>query len=167
MRNALKLERLKEALDYNEETGEFRWKMRTSTRVRVGASTGCVSTTDGYVYIRLDKFLYAAHRLAWMMANGAMPDRNIDHINGNRSDNRISNLRLADFSENARNAKMPVHNKCGVKGVCNHQKTGKWRAQITHQGRQYYFGLFDSIEAAAAAVKDGRARVHGEFANHG
>lgn len=160
------VERVRECFDYDLNTGVFTWKVRNSNRVRIGDSTGSLSTTDGYLYIRLDRRNHVAHRLAWAFVHGFFPAEDVDHINGNRADNRIENLREASRAENGQNRKTPVNNKSGVKGVCHHQKTGKWRAQIHFEGKQHFFGLYDSLECAAEAARAGREKLHKEFARH-
>jgi hypothetical protein len=159
-------ERVRELFDYNSKSGVFTWKMRTSNRIRIGDRTGCTSTTDGYVYIRADGKLYQAHRLAWVWVHGEPPAQFIDHINGDRVDNRIDNLREATRAQNCHNKRMSRVCASGVKGVCLHQKTGKWRAQIHANGKQHFLGLFDTVEAAAVAAKEGRERIHKEFSCH-
>lgn len=160
------VERVRECFDYNQDTGVFIWKIRTSNRIRVGDPTGCISTTDGYMYIRLDRRNHVAHRLAWAFVHGYFPPDDVDHINGIRSDNRIGNLREASRAENGQNRKTSSNNKSGVKGVCRHQKSGKWRAQVHFEGKQHFFGLYDSLECASEAARAGREKLHREFARH-
>lgn len=95
-------ERVRDVLEFDSETGVFRWKQRLSTRIRVGDVTGAVSGA-GYSIIRLDKQNYPAHRLAWMHHYGEFPSSDVVHINGERADNRINNLKLAQEVRNERN----------------------------------------------------------------
>lgn len=97
-------ERLKELLHYEEETGNFIWKQNRGRYCCKGKIAGCISF-DKYIQIKLDNKKYFAHRLAWMWFHGAMPENEIDHINNNRQDNRICNLRAATHAENVQNLK--------------------------------------------------------------
>lgn len=118
---------------------------------------------QGAIFDRLQK----AHRVAWMIARGGIPDGMVvDHINGNQSDNRLPNLRLATQSQNLFNKRVQVNNKAGIKGVCFHAVTKKWRATIAHNGVQKYLGLFGSIEEAEAAYKAAADEIQGQFACH-
>ena len=91
----------------------------------------------------------------------------VDHINGNRLDNRRANLRLCNRSENTRNQKKRSTNTSGYKGVCFHKGCQKWGATIHYGGRQRHIGMFDTPELAYAAYCDAARRHHGEFANVG
>jgi hypothetical protein len=113
-----------------------------------------------------------AHHLVWMWAHGAMPDGEIDHINGNRADNRISNLRLATISQNRTNKGRQSNNKSGFKWVykCS-QKPGKWRSEITYRDgsgslRKARF-IRNSPEEAHQAALDVAKRYHGDWCNSG
>ena len=146
-------------LAYSQETGVFTW--RTSTRGhRAGAIAGSVHAGHGYVSISVGGRRFFAHRLAWLVTNGQWPPLGIDHINGNRSDNRISNLRLATRSENQQNLRGPMRNNAaGVLGVCL-VKSGKFQAQITVDGRQQYLGLHPTPEAASGVYLAAKAQQH-------
>lgn len=104
-----------------------------------------------------------AHRLAWALHFGRWPDQAIDHINGDRTDNRIANLRLATVAENTRNGKRRSTNTSGYKGV-SLTENGQWRATIVAGGRQSYLGRFSTAEDAHAAYVKAASRLHGEFA---
>lgn len=93
--------------------------------------------------------------------------RQVDHINGNRLDNRRSNLRLVLQSENKLNVRRHRDNKSGFKGVSLHRPTGKWIAFIMARGKHKYLGLFQTPEAAHARYCEAADELHGEFANHG
>jgi len=151
--------------EYNPRTGEFLWKnvpsqTRGKSHARVGAQAGSVYPT-GYRYLSVKGQYYRAGRLAWFFMTGEDPPGFIDHINGDKSDDRFENLRVADHSQNQANAKWKT-NTSGMKGV--RLNSGKWMAVITIDGRAKNLGRFDTIVEAAMAYK--RAAVHqwGEFA---
>ena len=108
-------EYLKSILDYNLDTGIFTWKVNKSKRSNIGDVAGW--SYNGYVSIEIDNKPYKAHRLAWLYVYGEIPKNLIDHVNNNRADNRISNLRKATYQENSENYKTPKTNKSGVKNV--------------------------------------------------
>lgn len=126
---------LKELLHYESETGVFYWLVSNSNRIKVGDVAGCVNPY-GYVVIRIDGHLYRAHRLAWLYVYGNYPEGKqpfIDHINGNPSDNRITNLRCSSLAENQKNRKINSNNKSGVLGVSREKKETQYGTKIyTH-----------------------------------
>jgi len=143
-------ERVREVLDYNTETGIFKWKKKTGKKVVVGSVTGC-KTKNGYILIRVDNYLFTGHRLAWLYVHGSLPDCSIDHKNRDRADNRICNLRACTATENGQNASLSKANKSGVTGVFFNTRAGKWGAQIMVNRKNMNLGLYGSIEEAAAA----------------
>lgn len=121
--------------------------------------------TDRYVKIRIDHVLYSAHRLAWLYVYGEWPLDQIDHINNDKTDNRICNLRLATQSENIVNRRAQSNNSSGRKGVTRSGK--RWSASIRSNGHRYHLGTFDTVDDAHAAYSEAACRLHGEFANVG
>jgi len=108
----------------------------------------------------------SAHRVAWAIHYGEHPTGQIDHINGNKTDNRISNLRDVVNAENAKNLAMKSNNTSGVNGVYKHSQTGKWTAQINAGGKTIGLGCFERIEDAIIARKAAE-RVLMYHENHG
>lgn len=155
--------RLRELLNYESETGQFRWKIKPNRSTVRGSIAGGRHSL-GYGSISIDDRDYLAHRLAWLYVHGRWPKHQIDHINGDRSDNRLENLREADNSENNRNRGVQKNNKSGFKGVGFHKQTQKWRAKIKLHGKNYHLGLFDEVEDAARAYSAAAERLHGDFA---
>lgn len=145
---------LHEALLYEPETGLFRWRYRPGKNGRIfdGMIAGAKSDS-ARVQIRVKGRIYKAHRLAWLYVYGYMPKDGvqIDHINGDASDNRIANLRLATASENLQNTGLFAHNKTGYRGVSFHKQTGKYRARIKLNQREKALGLFETPEEAYSA----------------
>lgn len=137
-------------LAYNGDTGLFVWKLMPNGRVRPESVAGRIMAT-GYCQICIGKRLYLAHRLAWFYVHGEWPNGHIDHINGVRWDNRISNLRVATQSENQQNRKR-------VNGCT--WKDNRWQAQIGIDGRTIYIGRFLKKSDAISAYFKAKARLH-------
>ena len=109
--------------------------------------------------ISIDGRKHLAHRLAWLYVNGYCPPGDIDHINGDRAANRISNLRLATRSENLQNqSKAQKHNKTGLLGVSH--RRGKFRAQIRVDGKKMHIGTFPTPEEAHTAYLEAKRQFH-------
>lgn len=129
----LSQEKLKEVLDYNEDTGIFNWKERMRDNGRRNPCSGKKAGTlhsNRYNYIRIDGKQFLAHRLAWLFAHGYFPENDIDHIDQIKDHNWLSNLREATRTCNLQNQKISIRNKSGVTGVCWYKPTGKWVARI-------------------------------------
>ncbi len=156
----ISLDRLKELLTYNPESGEFRNNTFRSSRAKPGDIAGCRHNA-GYWKIRLDRHYILAHRLAWFYVFWEWPDE-IDHINGDRSDNRIANLRPATHSQNMSNKKCHKTNMTGLRGVS--KRGDKYRASVKVNRKRIYLGSFDTAEAAHGAYLEGLTKHHGEFA---
>ena len=156
------IELINELLDYDPFTGEFRWKV-DGKRLRIGSIAGGTNS-QGYVRITIQGQIFAAHRLAWFMINKVDPTHLfIDHINGNKADNCIANLRLATASQNCCNRrKKELKRESFFKGVFISR--GKWKAVIMLHGRKSHLGTFDSPELAHMAYCKAAAELHGDFA---
>jgi hypothetical protein len=159
----LSIEELRSLLDFEPQTGALTWKLSVAPKVRVGSVAGKMNS-GGYRLIGIRGKQYRAHRVAWAISYGEWPPRNIDHINGRPGDNRLCNLRLATFTENAMNRGPAPNNTSGYKGVSFHKAAKKWCAQISSQGRTEYLGLFTTPEKAHAAYCAAAKELHGEFA---
>jgi hypothetical protein len=156
---------LKELLNYNPDTGEFIWIKANSPRIKIGDIAG-YNDSRGYRIISVLK-QYKAHILAWIYMTGEYPKYFIDHINHVPSDNRWSNLRLANNSQNGANKLKARRNKSGYKGVCWCKISKKWRAQITHNGKTKYIGLFLCPNEAHKAYCKKAKELHKEYACFG
>lgn len=156
-------ERLREALDYNRETGLFTRK-RSGARWKAGQVAGNIRPNNGYVSIKIDKRLYLAHRLAWLYVYGVWPNGDLDHKDTIRTHNWISNLRPATRTQNNANTPRRRDNTSGLKGVTYISRDHIWRAQISIGGKQTYLGSFKTAEAAHAAYCKAAAEIFGKFA---
>jgi hypothetical protein len=156
-RPSLTAERLRELLDYEPETGIFRW--RKSRQVKAGTRAGCQYGACRTIHI--DRVQHYAHRLAWLYVYGEHPPHEIDHVNGDPSDDRIVNLRSCTHRENSLNRR--GRGASGLKGVCQ-RANGRWCATISLDGKNTHLGSFDTKEEAAAAYDAAARRHYGEFA---
>jgi hypothetical protein len=148
---------LRNLLVYDPATGYFTWKQRVAKCIQIGSVAGNTNKT-GYVTIGLCKKVYKAHRLAWLYTYGSWPDGLIDHINGVKSDNRLSNLRVVNETGNSENVRKPnKRNKSGFMGVIWYQN--KWRANITVNKKTKWLGDYATPEEAHAAYL-GAKRLH-------
>lgn len=163
------VEELRRFLIYDPETGLFLWKFRNHKQFdsRLGGKPAFVTSINGYRAATLPSFGRAmAHRVAFKMVHGRDPIGEVDHINGNRSDNRIANLREVSSSENKRNAARPRHNTSGITGVSYRRDKRKWRAFICLANDTKHLGYFSTKEGAIAARKSAEA-ANGFHPNHG
>ena len=153
---------LHEWLNYNPETGVFTWNKKPNRRIKAG-SAASNPRRDGYERIGLMGRRYLTHRLAWLHVFGELPDCDIDHINGDPSDNRICNLRKASRSENLFNRGPGKNNKSGHKGVFWNSKSQRWQAVAQVRGVSHCLGFYREKSAAVQAYREFAKCVHGEF----
>ena len=150
-------QRLRELLDYDAETGRFVWR-QANKRVKGGTVAGYVGN-DGYVRIRASGTRFLAHRLAWFYVHGTWPSGEIDHINGDRSDNRIANLRDVSRLTNRQNMRRAqADNRSGLLGVS--LTNNRCKASIRSGGKNHHLGYFASPEAAHAAYVAAKRQRH-------
>jgi hypothetical protein len=153
------VERLKELLDYDPETGVFTWRVSRGGAVDAGDTAG-TKDSRGYLQIGVDRTLYLAHRLAWLYTYGEWPKNALDHINRIRTDNRIANLRPATHALNNQNTSVARNNKSGVTGVWRNTRLNKWQAYIRINGQQIHLGLFDQFDAAVQVRRAAERQYH-------
>jgi hypothetical protein len=158
---ALSQDEWKALVDYNPDTGVFVWKVNRY-RTQAGDIAG-YRKPNGYISIRTNKKHHPCHRIAWIITYGVDTDGFIDHINGDKSDNRIVNLRVANKSANGFNTTKRANNTSGYKGVTWHKQIGKWAARAKVNYECYHLGLFDDVLEAAKAYDDFAKANHGEF----
>ena len=151
-------ELMQQALDYNPDTGFLIWKVAKGNR-KAGAKAGVING-KGYLTIQFNKTNYLAHRLVWVMHYGSEPIGQIDHINGEKTDNRICNLREVTNRQNQYNQRKPrSDNKSGYLGVSKYGN--RWMACIKVDGKTKHIGFFDTPELASEAYKSAK-RIHHE-----
>ena len=156
---------LREQVEYNPETGVFMRRV-DCPRSPAGKRLGW-RYPNGYLGFRVHTQKYLSHRLAWLYVYGEWPDGDIDHINGDRSDNRIANLRRATKSQNMANRLPQVNNTSGVRGVVFDKATGKWMAYMQKERQFINLGRYETKEAAGAARQAAFTAAFAEFAGRG
>ncbi len=155
---------LQNLLDYSVITGVFTWKVCLAARAPVGAKAGCKA--NGYIQIRIKNKLYYAHRLAFLHVLGVFPKQQIDHINGNRSDNSWINLREVSSTLNQQNAPLSKNNTSTVVGVLWDKRRKSWLAKIGVNSKELYLGAFKEFDLAVIARKNAEQH-YGYHPNHG
>lgn len=156
------IERIKQLFDYDAQTGHLLWRAKGRGRVKTRPAGTRLST--GYIGVVVGKRRYLAHRICWVVHFGAWPSDQIDHINGDKADNRICNLREATNAQNGKNARTPISNTSGVCGVTYDKVNRRWRSLIKVNGRQIHLGRWQSFEDAVKARKVAEQRHFGEWA---
>jgi hypothetical protein len=157
--SALSFEKLHDILSYDPSTGIFLWRRNMARSVRVGARAGC-DKGDGYRRICINRKYYREHRLAWFYVQCEWPKDEIDHIDGDRSNNRIDNLRTATHAQNHQNKGLQRDNNSGKHGVSWNKRQAKWEAYIKVNGKQIHLGTFDDLEAAGDAYLAAKVKLH-------
>jgi hypothetical protein len=180
--NAIPPEMLCELLEYCPDTGLLTWKARTEKWFKSGyrtargnaanwnakhaGKTAAKRSPRGYVRIALLGAEYYAHRIAWAIHYGEWPRGEIDHVNHDPSDNRISNLREVSRTDNCKNQSMSSLNTSGVTGVCWDSRKKRWISHITVNNYRHRLGLFVQFDAAVKARRDAE-KLYGFHPNHG
>ncbi len=171
---------LLELLDYTPETGSLVWRARSAGMFLSGKQSAAhnaaiwngkfagkpLEVSGRYARASIFGRRYYAHRIAWAMFYGAWPEREIDHINGNKHDNRIANLREVTTQENSRNIPVKSNNSSGALGVRWRAHANAWEAYICIDRKYRHIGYFKA-KADAIAARKATERTHGFHANHG
>ena len=155
---------LRQVLDYSQDTGIFRWKILNKYYHNGSRKVGDIAggfDGKGYTWIRIDGKIYPAHRLAWFYVYGAWPKDQIDHINLNKSDNRIGNLREADSRQNRANSK--PRSSSGLKGAHFSKHHRLWRSGIIYKDKRVDLGFYKTAREAHLAYMAVAKKLYGEF----
>jgi hypothetical protein len=153
---------LKSIFDY--KNGEFYWKIIPNRKIRINSKAGSIST-NGYKYTKINNKIYSIHRLIYIWHHGYCP-KEIDHIDCNRLNNRIENLREATRFQNGANQKTRKTNSSGYKNIHWSKKAKKWQVTMRIDGNMKYFGIFDDIELAELVATEARNKYKKEYAKH-
>jgi hypothetical protein len=145
-------------LEYDPETGIFRTKTNRRN-IHVGDVVGSPDK-QGYIITTIFKRPIKLHRAAWALVHGAWPNGQIDHIDGDKANNRIENLRVATNAQNKQNISKPASNNSGYLGVSFHRASGKWAANIKTNGKSIYLGLHETPEDASTAYRTAKTNTH-------
>ena len=152
---------LRSLVSYEPETGVFRWRQdhKNLKWIKAGDEVGKDARKGGYRCTSINKKQYYQHRLVWLYVHGEWPLHQVDHINGDKADNRLCNLRLATKNENAQNIKKLKNNSSGVVGAYRHW-SGRWYSSIMVNGKAKYLGSFGSAEEAGKAYSEAKKTFH-------
>lgn len=171
MKDVIELDILKSSFEYDPESGSFtKIKKYNWKKELIDCEPKLVNCVNAYGYYQVNfkRKVYLVHRLIVYIMKGVYPDKDvdIDHINGIRTDNRWSNIRLVDRSENLRNVGMRSDNSSGVKGVHLEKSSGKYFTFIYHNKKRIVLGRFDTLDEAKK-VRDEAMIKYGYHENHG
>lgn len=158
----LTIERLRQILRYDPETGIWTWLVRKNNRLKAGGRAG--SNAGRYWMIKIDGKSYTAHHLAFFYMEGRWPKDELDHEDTNTFNNAWKNLREATRSQNCANRRLHKNNTSGFKGVIWHKQRQRWAAQIKRNGTTKHLGFFDTPELAASAYAIAAQETFGQFA---
>lgn len=143
----------RQLLRYEAETGKLFWRPRPENAAWSacwgGKEAFTANNNDGYRVGRIKNILFRAHRVAWAIVYGQWPNDQLDHVDGDKGNNRLANLREVNNQQNQRNVRLTKNNTSGICGVHTHGR--KWMARIGVDGEQRYLGVFSTIDEAAAA----------------
>jgi hypothetical protein len=159
---------------YNPEEGILYWLPRPQSMFKTyrtfkawnsknAGMPAYTAVNKGYHYGRTMGNTFMAHRVIWLLQTGKWPDSEVDHIDGDRSNNKWENLRLATHSQNNMNKSALSNNTSGVKGVFWNKRIQKWQSQIGLNGKRIHLGYYENIKDAAAAYASASLRYHGEY----
>lgn len=161
-KQSLTHKRLTQVLSYDRSTGLFRWRVKNA-RTEVGQIAGCDSDR-GYVKIKIDQVQYYGHQLAWFYVHKKWPNKNLDHRDTSKGNNRLRNIRRASVSQNGANRGKQKNNTSGHKGVFLDRKYNRWYAAIVKDRKMKNLGYADTREKAAAIYARAAKLRFGEFA---
>lgn len=168
-------ELLRQLIALDELTGKMTWKPRDAgffpsaaaaaawNRQWAGRPVGLSKSGGDYLKIGVLQHNFMAHRVVFAIHNNRWPDGDIDHINRDKRDNSVANLREATCTENNYNMGLTKANSSGYKGVSWKKSKGKWQSIISHNGKRIFLGEFADIQDAAQAYADASVKYHKEF----
>lgn len=153
------IEQILEYLSYDKESGNFTWIKSPVSHVHEGSNAGFYAK-NGYVHIGFGGRLYRAHRLAWFLVYGDWPKKHLDHIDRNKHNNAISNLRECTDSQNGQNCRKAKGKTSRYVGVSYDKHRDSWQAYITIHRKRKVLGRFKTEELAAEAYREAKEKLH-------
>lgn len=164
---------LTECFDYDFQSGNLTWKQRplshfvdswrmNQSNSRNFGNVVSMVSASGYIEVKISGNTYKSHRIIWKIVTGEEPSI-IDHINGDRTDNRFINLRLATKIQNGANRGISSNNESGFTGVSYHSRDDKWQSYITVNGSRLYLGSFESLDSAIISRQNAEIKYFGEY----
>jgi hypothetical protein len=153
-------QKIREYFDYSD--GVLYWKTKTAHCVKIGQPAGTLDKRTGYHRVRVDSKFQKTHRVIFLYHHGYLPDF-VDHIDGNKTNNKIENLRGATFSQNCMNQKISTRNTSGTKGVMWHKRDKKWFVQLRVNSKCHSFGYYEDKELAELVAIEATNKLHKEF----
>ena len=155
-------EQLKELVEYKD--GFLFAKVKWANKISMGFPLGS-KNKDGYLQFSIQRKKHYVHRLVFLYHYGFLPE-SVDHIDGDKSNNRIENLRAASLHQNNYNVKTRKSSKSGFKNVNWNKKNNNWNVTLAANNKSMYFGAFDDLELASLVAEEARNLYHGEYACH-
>ena len=152
----LSQDEVRQAFDYDPDSGLLKWKISPGTGVKAGQIAGSVHYR-GYIQINYKRMNLLAHRVIWVYMTGKNPTEFIDHIDGNASNNKWINLREATNKQNQENRAQQANNSSGYRGVTYRKKEKRWQAQVQHNKKYVYLGCYATKEQANEVVVNWRS----------
>lgn len=162
-RSKVTQEQLRELFTLDPDEGVFRYRVNR-VRSKAGSVAGSIHH-KGWRSIMINQRRYQEHHLVWLYVHGEWPVHEIDHVNGVRDDNRLSNLREADAFQQVMNCARPRTNTSGVKNVHFDRLSCKFKVYVKCRGKRVFVGSFPTLHEASEAATNARDRLHGEFAS--
>ena len=160
MTHEITQEYLQSLFDYRD--GELYWKIKPSKKVKINAKCGCIHA-NGYLRTKVKDKVWLNHRIIFLYHHGYLP-KYIDHIDTNKLNNKIENLRPTTNAQNQHNVKLSAKNTSGYKNVSFCPQTKKWAVKITVNKLKKTIGRYDDIELADLVAQEARIKYHGQFA---
>ena len=156
----MEVNRVRECFDYKD--GALYWKVKKARRTKIGQRAGSFDEKTGYYRVHIDSKMQKLHRVIFLYHHGYLPNY-VDHIDGNKTNNKIENLRESTFSENCMNQKVSTRNTSGTKGVMWHKRDKRWFVQLRINSKCHSFGYYEDKELAELVAMEATNKFHKEF----